>query len=132
MVFQEEESNEAIKKEICMNIKISFHNMPHSEPLESHTNQKIEKIFDVLKDEAEKTPFSIEVWLKAHKIHPHHVAEMHLKTKNFDLMAHDEGPDLYIAVDNTIDKMVKLIKKEKDKLADRHHKIDTEKNNFRR
>lgn len=113
-----------------MNIKISFHNMPHSDPLEAHTNQKLEKIFEFL--DTEQRPFNIEVWLKAHKLHPHHVAEMHLKTKNLDLMAHDEGPDMYIAVDNTVDKMVKLIKKEKDKINDRHHKIRNDKSDFGR
>lgn len=106
--------------------------MPHSDLLEAHTHEKMEKIYEVLKDEVEKTPFNIEVWLKAHKVHPHHVAEMHLKTKNYDLMAHDEGPDLYVAMDNTIDKMIKLIKKEKDKMNDRHHKVANEKNNFNR
>jgi ribosomal subunit interface protein len=106
--------------------------MPHSEPLETHTNEKIEKIFEVLKKATEMTPFNVEVWLKAHKTHPHHVAEMHLKTKNFDLMAHDEGPDMYIAVDNTVDKMVRLIKKEKERMSDRHHKIENEKKSFTR
>ena len=115
-----------------MNIKISFHNMPHSEPLEAHTKEKIDKIFEVLKRATETTPFNVEVWLKAHKTHPHHVAEMHLKTKNFDLMAHDEGPDMYVAVDNTVDKMVRLIKKEKERMSDRHHKIENEKKSFTR
>lgn len=115
-----------------MNIKITFQNMPHSDPLETHTKQKLEKILDILDSSEEQRPFNIEVWLKAHKVHPHHVAEMHLKTKNFDLMAHDEGPDLYVAVDNTIDRMVKLIKKEKEKMIDRHHKIETDKSKFGR
>ncbi|MBS1987626.1 ribosome-associated translation inhibitor RaiA [Candidatus Dependentiae bacterium] len=113
-----------------MNIKITFQNMPHSDSLEAHTNQKLEKIFEFLN--TEQRPFNVEFWLKAHKVHPHHVAEMHLKTKNFDLMAHDEGADMYVAVDNTIDKMVKLIKKEKQKMNDRHHKVPTDKSNFNR
>ena len=106
--------------------------MPHSEPLEEHANQKLAKIIELLShEEAEHvTPLHAELWLKANKLHPHHRAELHLKTPRFDLNAHDEGADMYIVVDNTIDTMVKLLKKEKEKRNDKSKKLETEKNQF--
>lgn len=113
-----------------MNKKISFKNMPHSDPLEQHASEKLEKIKDFLKDAEHLTPFNVELHLKANKQHPHHRAELLLKTPRFNLTSHDEGTDMYVAIDNAIDKMVKLLKKEKDKVQDRKQKTETEKNKF--
>lgn len=113
-----------------MQIKISFHNMDHSDPIEKHTRQKLEKLHELLKSCDDKPPFFVEFWLKANKLHPHHATELHLKTSMFDLNAHDEGTDMYVVIDNTVDKMVKLVKKQKQKLRDKHLKADNEKKNF--
>jgi len=115
-----------------MNTKITFHNMPSSDPLETHAREKIKKCSELLKDQADRTPFFIEIWLKANKQHPHHAAEIHLKTGSMNLHAHNEGPDMYVVIDTAIDKMVSLIKKEKALLLDRSHKPDTEKKRFSR
>lgn len=106
--------------------------MPHSEPLELHAREKLKKINEILQAQAKATPFSIEMWLKANKQHPHHAAELHVRTPIFNLNAHDEGPDMYIVVDTVIDKMITIIKKEKERLIDKHHKPDTDKKNFSR
>ncbi len=103
--------------------------MPHSDPLEQHASQKLDKIKDFLKDET-ATPFFVELFLKANKQHPHHRAELHLKTPKYDLNAHDEGADMYISIDNAIDKVVKLLKKEKVKQKDKDQKVETEKSKF--
>jgi ribosomal subunit interface protein len=113
-----------------MKTKIAFHNMPHSEPLEAHANQKLQKVLDLFSHDENINPFFAEFWLKANKQHPHHATELHVKTPHMDLHAHDEGPDLYIAIDNTIDKMIALIKKEKEKFRDKVRKLDTEKKQF--
>ena len=105
-----------------MNIKVSFKNMPHSNPMELHANQKLAKVFDLLKNQAEATPFNIELWLKANKQHPHHSANLHIKTAFFDLNSHDEGPDMYVVIDNAVDKMVIILKKEKARFLDKVHK----------
>lgn len=115
-----------------MNKKITFHNMQHSQPLEDHTNEKLEKIINLLEEETQKPPFSIEIWLKANSLHPHHAAELHVKTKNLNLNAHDEGTDMYVVIDNTIDKMVKLIKKDKEKTRDQRRNTGSDKQNFNR
>ena len=102
--------------------------MPHSHPLEEHTSKKLSKILAFVNDNVR--PFNVEVWLKANKMHPHHAVEIHLKTPHFDLYAQKEGTDMYIAVDEAIDKIVSLLLKEKEKNIDKHHKIDNEKRNF--
>jgi ribosomal subunit interface protein len=112
------------------NVKIAFHNMEHSEPMESHTRQKLEKISEFLKNEENSTPLFAEFWLKSNKQHPHHEAEFHLRTSRFDLNAHDVGADMYVVIDNTIDKMVALIKKENEMRRDRSRRADTEKKKF--
>lgn len=111
-------------------IKIAFHNMEHSDPMENHVRQKIQKISDLLKSEKNLSPLFAEFWLKSKKQHPHHEAEFHLKTPSFDLNSHDSGPDMYIVIDNTIDKMVALLKKEKEMQRDRNRKANTDKKNF--
>ncbi|NDD54427.1 ribosome-associated translation inhibitor RaiA [bacterium] len=115
-----------------MNLKITFQNMPHSEPLASHAQQKFAKLAELLSNVENRNPMHAELWLKAHKQHNHHGVELHIKTPHFDLNAHEEGPDMYIAVDNTMDKMLRQIKKEKERLLERHHKPDTDKRRFER
>lgn len=115
-----------------MNIKISFHNMPHSEPLELHARGKLTKIEELLKNQAYATPFNVELWLKANKQHPHHASELNIKTPIYNLHAHSEGPDMYMVIDTTVDKMVALLKKEKERMLDKAHKPDTEKKTFSR
>lgn len=117
-------------QENIMQVKISFQNMDHSNPLEQHAHEKLEKLHELLKRNDQKPPFYVELWLKANKLHPHHAAELHLKTSLFDLHAHDEGTDMYVILDNTIDKMVKLVMKEKTKNRDKQQKAKTEKKKF--
>ncbi|MBX9830648.1 ribosome-associated translation inhibitor RaiA [Candidatus Babeliales bacterium] len=113
-----------------MNIKISFQNMDHSNPLETHAREKLAKLNDILENAENLNPFNIELHLRANKLHPHHAAHLHVKTPRFDLNTQEEGTDLYVVVDDTIDKMVALLKKEKDKKNDKERKHENEKNKF--
>ena len=113
-----------------MNIKISFQNMEHSNPLEEHAREKLGKLTHVLENAENMHPFNIEFHLRANKLHPHHEAHLHVKTSQFDLNAQEEGTDMYIVVDNTVDTMVALLKKEKEKKNDRSRKFENEKNKF--
>jgi ribosomal subunit interface protein len=115
-----------------MEIKITFHNMPHSSVLEQHAQAKLKKIEEILKAQAHMSPFTVEMWLTANKQHPHHAAKIHVKTPCFDLIAHHEGPDMYIAIDTAIDKMITVIKKEKEQLTEKTQNPDTPKKNFSR
>ena len=114
-----------------MDRKITFQHMPHSDPMEQHAQQKLNKIEELLPEYKSTTPFHAELWLKANKQHAHHHAELHLKTPNYSLDAHDEKNDMYAAIDCVIDKMVTLIKKAKSKQQDKNHKPENEKHTFR-
>lgn len=106
--------------------------MSHSPSLEEHANAKLKKIEDLLHSEEAFAPHYIELWLKANKQHPHHGVELHLKTPLFDLNAHEEGTDMYVVIDDTIDKMVRLLKKNKDRFHDKKVKVETPKKEFQR
>jgi ribosomal subunit interface protein len=115
-----------------MNVKISFHNMPHSEPMEQHAREKLQKLLEYLKDQKNMTPLSVEMWLKANKQHPHHAVEINLKSRTLTLHAHHEGPDLYLAIDTAIDKMITQLIKEKERMIEKNHKPETDKTKFSR
>jgi len=115
-----------------MNVKISFHNMPHSEPMELHAREKLQKLLEFIKDQNNMMPLSVEMWLKANKLHPHHAVEINLKNRALTLNAHHEGPDMYIAIDTAIDKMITQMIKEKERMLEKSHKPETEKKKFNR
>lgn len=113
-----------------MNTQITFHNMPHSESIEKFAREKISKITTLFKENSFMTPFTIEMFLNANKQHEHNATELHVKTKHFDLVTHDEDPDMYMAITKTVEKMVGLVKKEKEKIRDKHEHVETEKSKF--
>ena len=115
-----------------MNVKISFHNMPHSEPMELHAREKLQKLLEFVKDQKNMMPLSVEMWLKANKLHPHHAVELNLKSRALSLQAHDEGADMYVAIDAAIDKMITQMIREKERMIEKSHKPDTEKRKFTR
>ena len=113
-----------------MDRKLTFHGMEHSEPMERHTHEKLDKIEELLKDPEWTTPKFLEFFLNSQPQHPHHSAELHLKTPQFDLVTHYEGVDMYFVIDNVIDKMVTVLKKEKKKVQDKEQKVENEKKDF--
>ncbi|HBS47837.1 TPA: ribosome-associated translation inhibitor RaiA [Candidatus Dependentiae bacterium] len=113
-----------------MNKKITFQNMESTKALELHAEDKLEKILEILKIDKMPTPVNLEIWLKAQKLHPNHVAEIHLKTPRFDLYSHESGKDMYVAIDCAVDKIILLYKKAKEKESDKKHKVETEKKAF--
>lgn len=115
-----------------MKRQITFINMPSSEPMTKHANEKLTKIEEFLKEPNSKftTPMNADLKLTANKLHPHHEVTLNLKTPQFSLAAHDEGTDMYVVIDNTIDKMVKLLIKEKKKMLTKRKNADTEKKEF--
>lgn len=112
-----------------MKKKLSFKNMDHSDPIEKHVNNKLERLEELLKKD-QQPPFHMDIHLEAHKVHGHHHVELHLKTPRMDLHSHDEGPDMYVAIDNAIDKMVNLVRKNKAKNKNKEHKPENDKTNF--
>ena len=113
-----------------LNTKISFQNMEHSAPIEAHAIQKLAKLEEILRYESGLTPFFVEFFLTAKKEHPHHKADLHLRTAHLNLNSHDEGTDMYIAIDNAIDKMVELVIKEKEIRKDKQKNTPNPKKDF--
>lgn len=104
--------------------------MSHSDPMEEHSRQKLAKIEEILHGEADLTPFDIELWLKANPQHPHHRVDLHLKTAHFNFHTHEEGTDMYFAIDSAIDKMVEIAKKEREKRKDKRRGSSGPKGDF--
>lgn len=113
-----------------MNRKITFHEMDHSKLMKEHINKKLNRIEELVKDPIWATPKYVEFFLNSHPQHPHHKVELILKTPQFDLCTHAEGVEMYAVVDSAIDKMVTLLKKDKQKLQDKRQKVETAKNKF--
>jgi ribosomal subunit interface protein len=101
-----------------MNKKITLrHLSAHESPvIEEHANKQLEKIEHFLS--SERDPIYIELTAEPAKIHAHHRVEILVKTPNYDLFTHDEGPDFYQAMSNAIDKMYDSLCKRKDRLVE--------------
>lgn len=116
-----------------MNIKLTFHGMPHSQALENHAREKMDKITHLFKAESGDHPLFIELFLNAQTAHgAHHNVELHIKTEQLNLVTHAEDSDMYTATDMVIEKMAGLVRKEKKKLNDKKQKVVTEKTAFAR
>jgi putative sigma-54 modulation protein len=115
-----------------MNIKISFHHMPHSDALENHAREKLVKLKTLFKRSDDQSPLNVDLSLHAHPNHAHHEAELHVRGNGHDFSAKDEGPDLYAIVDIIIDRVVSQAKKEKERSGDKKHRVENEKTLFSR
>jgi ribosomal subunit interface protein len=96
-----------------MNIQITFQNNEASPTIENHINEQLAKILHFL--EHERDPRYIEIIIKPGRTHAHHQVEFLLKTPNYDLVTHDEGPKVYQLLDNVIDAMYAQLRREKDR-----------------
>jgi ribosomal subunit interface protein len=113
-----------------MNKKINFHNMDYSEALEAHALKKLKKLEEFCSDAA--LPLHAELWLKAESSHPHHKTDLQVRVNKTELHTSSESRDLYVAIDEAIDKMVVSLKKAKDIQITKDRYVDTEKRKFTR
>ncbi len=113
----------------CMNIKINFHQMPHSDGLEAHAREKLTKVATLFKKTEDQHPVSAELFLNAHTGAPSEV-ELRIRSGHISLTSHDSDHDMYRAIDTVVDKMVTQVKKEKERLDDKIHKVVTDKKIF--
>ena len=113
-----------------MKTKINFHNMDHSDALEVHALKKLSKLEEFCATDA--MPLHAEVWLKAESSHPHHKTDLQVKVNKMELHTSSQSRDLYIALDEAVDKMVTLLKKNKAIQRDKCRCVESEKRNFAR
>lgn len=114
-----------------MNIKINFHQMPHSDGIEQHAREKLQKVATLLKKSEDVHPISAELFLNAHPTNAHHEVELRVKAGSVSAVAHDKGADMYLIIDSVIDKTVGQLKRDKERFDDKKHKVSTPKGEFR-
>ena len=106
-----------------MQRRITFRGIDSTPVLEEFINNHLQKVETLL--ENERTPIMIDFVLEASKVHAHHKVELRIKTPNYDLIAHHEGPEMYQEIDTVIDKMVREIRRAKEKRVDDQKKHDS-------
>ena len=108
--------------------RVSFHNMPHSEALEGHANSKIDKLKKLL--EGTGLPQEIEVHIKYNPHRAHHEVEVNLISKQIRTEAHSVNSEIYLAVDEAMDKIIEAVRRSKDRSTTQAHRKETEKKAF--
>lgn len=106
-----------------MQKRVTFRHMEHTPLLEDFANKHLERVEKLLVNEA--TPVSIDLVLESAPTHAHNRVELRVAGPRFTLVAHNEGPELYQEIDTVIEKMIREIKKAKDKLEDQKKHGDT-------
>ncbi len=106
----------------------TFLHMSHSDGLESHANEKLEKLEKLLGDQ--ELPQNLEVRFKSNPHGASNEVELKLSTKHFKNCFVATGADVYEALDEAIEKTTSWVKKEKDKLKTKHRKVKTAKSDF--
>lgn len=100
-----------------MNKKVTFRNLEATTLLEEHVNKQLQRVERLLNKE--RLPISIEVILEAHRTHAHHRVEVRLNTPEYNIIAHDEGNDMYKVVNSAIDKLHAEVLRAKEKWVDK-------------
>ncbi|KKP35596.1 MAG: hypothetical protein UR26_C0003G0069 [candidate division TM6 bacterium GW2011_GWF2_32_72] len=99
-----------------MHKRITFRGMEHSPVMEKHVDQQLEKILHILDNKP--GPKHLDVVLDASKIHCDNKVECTLKTPQFDLISHHSCPDIYEAINISIDILYHQLLEAKRKLVD--------------
>jgi ribosomal subunit interface protein len=95
-----------------MHKKITFRSMDHSDAIEQHVLDKAEKLDKFFK--REPLPIDIEIVLEAHHDKHFYKAAVIVKSKNYNLVAHAEGSDMYAMIDEAMHTMVREIAHKKE------------------
>lgn len=99
-----------------MNKRIFFHEMERSIGLENYANEHLEGIINFLKNERE--PIYLDLTLDAGRPHAHNRVELRIKSPNYELICHEEGPEIYKVLDSVIDRMLYQLRQKKELLID--------------
>lgn len=101
-----------------MNKRIVFRHMEHSDVMEKHANEQLEKIIQFL--ENDRGPVFIDLSLEPSKVHQHHRVDLHIKSADYNLNSayEKEGLDFYQTLDHVIDVMYRQLLEAKRKRLD--------------
>jgi ribosomal subunit interface protein len=102
-----------------MNKRIVFRNMEHSDIMEAHANEQLEKIITFL--ENDRGPVHIDLYLEPSRVHKHHRVDLHVRSAEYNRNAsyEHEGMDFYETLDHVIDVMYRELHEEKRKNIDK-------------
>ena len=102
-----------------MNKRIVFRNMEHSDIMEAHANEQLEKIITFL--ENDRGPVHIDLYLEPSRVHKHHRVDLHVRSAEYNRNAsyEHEGMDFYETLDHVIDVMYRELLEEKRKNIDK-------------
>ena len=74
-------------------------------------------------------PFVLILFLEASTVHAHNKVELRIKTPNYELVAHHEGPEMYQEIDRVTDKMIMKFDEQKKSMSMKPRKqIHSDKN----
>ena len=110
--------------------KITFRGMEHSEATKEYVEGGLGRVERLLSKE--QPPIHLEIILEAGRTHHHHRVELILKSPHFDLVAHDESPELYASIDAAVHKLFSEVSKAKEKRIDKRKDRHTPKGDFAR
>jgi ribosomal subunit interface protein len=106
-----------------MNKNITFRDIEHTDGLENHVQQKLERIEKFLKNEQD--PVVIDFVLEPHRTHSHHIVELLIKSPHYHVTVKEEGPDMYQVIDHVIHVGYEQLLKEKQRRIDDRKKGDS-------
>ena len=95
-----------------MQTSVTFKNLDPSEHLKAYVSEKLDR-FDKFLD----NPAEANVVLAVEKFR--HIAEINIAGDKLNVIGKEETIDMYSAIDMTLDKLEKQIKKNKEKIRDR-------------
>ncbi len=99
--------------EIIMERKITFRRMEPSTVIEEFINAKLDKFEELLG--SERSPVSVSVVIDTHPTHAHNKVDVLVDTPDYNLIANHEGQDVYVEIDTVMDKMLREIRRAKEK-----------------
>lgn len=98
-----------------MNVTVTFRNLPSSDALRDHAEQKAAKFPKYLRE-----PIDLHIVLRVEKIRQ--IAEVNLNAKNFHANALEESPDMYTSIDKVFSKIETQLRKHKERV--KNHKVE--------
>lgn len=93
-----------------MQISVTFRHIDPTSALQDYATEKISKIAQKYL----RKPGSAHIVLSVTKLR--HTAEINLHASHFDVSAHETTDDLYSALDKTLDKIERQLRKHKDRI----------------
>ena len=106
-----------------MQTKITFRGMDHSDAIERYAHEKIAKLYKFFKKENQDSVF-ISMTVESHREHHYFIAELKIKTSQYDVIAKKEGTEMYPVIDYVVATMEKEITHAKEKhVAGKKHGV---------